>query len=297
MLSRRCVIEDLDLDQWKRLAALGLAHNHCRRLFVVHEAGRVVRCFDTVEGDQPPPFERVDKAQEAADALLAARAASGVERVWILDLEAYHAGLGESQAAVDPRAAVTVQLAAEWEQRWKEGACAVAPKTDFLHFGLPWLRLERFAAKMLPPSCTFVLGVFDGDALWATCFAQFQDGAIVGLSTSAALAEEDVRDVVGRDQHPFLLAAVANRYHRPAFGWFCQRPDFEAWMLAPTVADKEMIFQKALMASRATFDFNILLDRGLTVLGPINPGEAAVAGGDRDANPRTKAPAADPSNA
>jgi hypothetical protein len=160
--------------------------------------------------------------------------------------------------------------------------------------GLPWERLERFASKMLPPSCTFVLGVFDGDLLWTTLFVQFQDREITAISNSAALDPEDVRDVVGRDQHPFLLAAVANRYHRPAFGWFCERPDFEAWMRAPTVSDKDTVFQKALMAGRATFDFNILLDRGLTVLGPINPGEAAVAGADREANPRTKTPDSKP---
>ena len=136
----------------------------------------------------------------------------------------------------------------------------------------------------------FVLGVFEGEALWATLFAQFQDGQIVGLSTSAALDADDVKDVVGRDQHPFLLAAVANRYRRPAFGWFCERADFEAYLLAPTVEEKEVLFQTALMRNRATFDFNILLDKGLTALSPMNPGEAAIAGSERGDNPRTAVP-------
>src|SRR5665213_402826 len=199
MLSRRCLIEDLDVEQWKRLAALGLAQAKVRALYVVHEAGRVVRCYDSVAGEQSPPFEAVQDAQAQADELLAQRKAAGVEKVWVLDMEAYRAGVGMTQAALDPQAAITVQLACEWDQRWLGGACAVAPKTDFLYFGLPWGRLERFAAKMLPASCTFVLGVFDGDALWATCFVQFQDGVIVALSTSAALADEDVRDMVGLD--------------------------------------------------------------------------------------------------
>jgi hypothetical protein len=197
------------------------------------------------------------------------------------------AALGPDRPQADAQA--TLRAALEWE-RGRGAAAPEPPAGGLVHLGLPWGRLERFAARMLPPSCTFVLGVFDGDALWAACFAQFQDGRIVGLSGSAALEADDVRDVVGRDQHPFLLAAVANRYHRPAFGWFCQRADFEAWMRAPTVSDKEAVFQTALMSARATFDFNILLDRGLTVLGPINPGEAAVSGADREANPRTKSP-------
>jgi len=290
MLSRHCTIEDLDLDQWKRLASLAMAHWRCRRLFVAHEGGVVRRCLDTVAGEQPLPFAAVTDAQAQAEELLALRRADGVEMVWVLDLEAFHLALSAAQASLDPKAGITDYLALEWAQRFRPGACAVAPAGEYLHYGLPWGRLERFVSRMLPASCTYVLGVFDGDALWASCLVQFQDHKVVGISTSAALEPEDVRDVTGLDQHPFLLAAVANRYRRPAFGWFCSRTDFEAWMLAHTAQDKEEIFQKALMAKRAVFDFSILLDRGMTVLGPINPGEAALAGADRESNPRTRIP-------
>jgi hypothetical protein len=295
MLSRQCRFEDLDTDQWNRLSALALAQAGLRSLYVVHRAGRVLRCVDSRGAEEALPFDSVEDAQSQAEALLAQRRPAGVDAVWVLDLDAYRAALAAQQKGADVSAPVTAQLAREWEQRFAAGACAVAPRSEFLYFGLPWARLERFAARMLPPTCTFVLGVFDGEALWATCFAQFQEGSVVCVSTSAALDPEDVKDVVGLDQHPFLLAAVANRYKRPAFGWFCSRADFEAWMLAPGVADKEEIFQKAMMAGRAVFDFNILLDRGLTVLGPINPGEAALAGADRESNPRTKTP--DPADA
>lgn len=291
MLSTRCRIEDLDLAQWKRLSGLALAHARLRRLFVVHDAGRVLRCHDSVAGDQPLPYERITDAAAQAQALLDQAAPRGVEQVWILDPEAFHLALGQAQAALDPAVqGMDDYLAQEWQVRSRPETCAVAPASDFLFHGLPWQRLSRFVAKMAPPSCTFVLGVFDGDALWASLFAQLQDGQIVGLSTSAALDPEDVKDVVGRDQHPFLLATVANRYRRPAFGWFCQRPDFEAYMLARTVEAKDEVFQKALMQGRATFDFNILVDKGITPLGPMNPGEAAIAGVDRESNPRTQTP-------
>ena len=156
--------------------------------------------------------------------------------------------------------------------------------------GLPWERLGRFSARMLPPECVFVLGVFDGDALWASLFARIKAGQVWAVSSSAALDPDDVKDVVGRDQHPFLLATVANRYRLPAFGWFCQREDFEAYLSAPDVDAKDQVFQTALMRRRATFDFNILIDRGITPLSPVNPGSAAIAGTDREANPRTRTP-------
>jgi hypothetical protein len=290
LLAKDCLIEDLDLDQWKRLAALAMAHWKQRRLYVVHQAGTLVRAYDTVKGEQPLPAEALGDAQALAERLLAERAAEGVAAVWVLDLEAYHGAIGAVERGLDTGQGIDAYLGAEWLARFKEGACAYAPKGDFLFYGLPWERLTRFAQRMLPPSCTFVLGVFDGDALWATCFAQIQGGVIVGLSTSAALDPDDVKDVVGRDQHPFLLATVANRYRRPAFGWFCQREDFEAYMTANTVDAKDAVFQTALMKGRATFDFNILIDRGITPLAPMNPGEQAVAGVDREANPRTQTP-------
>ena len=174
---------------------------------------------------------------------------------------------------------------------WRAAALAPSPVPDgWRHLGLPWERLARFSARMLPPECVFVLGVFDGDALWASLFARIKAGQVQALSSSAALDPDDVKDVVGRDQHPFLLATVANRYRLPAFGWFCQREDFEAYLNAPSVETKDAAFQTALMKHRATFDFNIIIDRGITPLSSVNPGQAAIAGVDREANPRTRTP-------
>lgn len=294
MLHQRCVIEDLDLDQWQRLSHLGLASRRQRRFYVVHEGGKVVRALDTTQGEQPLPADKVDDAQALADKLYAAKQAEGVEQVWVLDLQSFHAEMAKVQSAFDPKAGMDLHLDHEHQARLSATGCGVAPKTDFLLYGLPWGRLSRFAQKMMPPACIYVLGVFDGDQLWATLFVQFKDQQIVGISTSAALDPDDVKDIIGRDQHPFLLTTVANRYRSPAFGWFCQREDFEAYMLATTVEAKDEVFQKALMANRATFDFNILIDRGITPLGPMNPGEAALAGAEREDNPRTALP--DPSD-
>jgi hypothetical protein len=168
------------------------------------------------------------------------------------------------------------------------GPCNVP--SGWENLGLPWERLERFSARMLPPDCVYVLGVFDGDSLWTSLFVRVHAGKAVAISGSAALDPDDVKDVVGRDQHPFLLATVANRYRLPSFGWFCQREDFEAYVCAADVDAKDQVFQTALMRHRATFDFNILVDRGITPLSSVNPGPAAIAGVDREANPRTRTP-------
>jgi hypothetical protein len=201
----------------------------------------------------------------------------------IEDMDPAHWGrlLTLAPNAMDPA------LASAWRDA---GAKPVAVPPDWKRLGLPWERLGRFSARMLPPECLFVLGVFDGDALWACLILRIRAGLVQGISGSAALDPDDVKDVVGRDQHPFLLATAANHYRLPAFGWFCQREDFEAYLRAPGVDDKDQIFQTALMQRRATFDFNILIDRGITPLSSVNPGSAAIAGVDREANPRTRTP-------
>ena len=77
---------------------------------------------------------------------------------------------------------------------------------------------------------------------------------------------------------------------KPAFGWFVERAVFEEYMQATDLEAKDEIFQKAIMKNQATFDFNILIDKGITAFSPINPGEAAIQGQDREANPRTQTP-------
>ncbi len=287
MLSPTALISDLNPVQWRRLTELAYGRPN-RRLFLIHEGGRPVKLYDSEGGALPTPTEPVGDPQAAADRLLASH--PGVSSAWVVDPEPFRKALAEVQAATSLDQNLDDYVLMEWERRREIQGFAMAPQGELLWHSLPLKRLKSFVEKMLPSTCSFVLAVFDGEALWASAIVQFQDKKIVAIQTTDALDQADLKDVVGRDQHPFLLSMVANTFRRPAFGWFVERPVFEAWMKAPDMEGKDEVFQRAIMENKATFDFNVLVDRHLTAFSPINPGEAAVQGQDRESNPRTRTP-------
>ena len=276
MLSQKVKIADLNLDQWRRLTQLVYHPEKSRKVLLLHEGGKPLKCWDTVSGELPLPALSVNDPQACADALHAQYPQA--YEVWVLEPEPFARKMSEIQAQASFATEQDVYALFEFEERLKTPGFAVAPRRDFFWHGAPIQRLQRFVEKMLPDSCVFVLGVFDGDQLWASLLVEFENKKIVSISTSDALPAEEVKEVVGRDQHPYFLSVAANAFRRPAFGWFVDREIFEAYMKAPELETKDEIFQKAIMNNRATFDFNILVARGITAFSPINPGQAAVQG-------------------
>lgn len=276
MLSQKVKITDLNLDQWRRLTQLVYHPEKSHKVLLLHEGGKPLKCWDTVSGELPLPDLSASDPQACADALHAQY--PQVYEVWVLEPEPFARKMSEIQAQASFATEQDVYALFEFEERLKTPGFAVAPKRDFFWHGAPIQRLQRFVEKMLPDSCVFVLGVFDGDQLWASLLVEFENKKIVSISTSDALPAEEVKEVVGRDQHPYFLSVAANAFRRPAFGWFVDREIFEAYMKAPELETKDEIFQKAIMNNRATFDFNILVARGITAFSPINPGQAAVQG-------------------
>lgn len=288
MLTQSCKIDHLNALQWRRLSQLAFGNRSPKRVFLLHENGKPVKLWKAGVGDLPLPSETVKDPQATADALKAAH--PDAYEAWVLDPESFAKTMSEIQSAARLDTEIDVFALYDFEERKKAPGHAVAPMRGLIWRGIPLRGVQRFVEKMLPDSCTFVLGVFDGDSLWASLLVQFENKKIVAISTSDALPADDVKDIIGRDQHPFFLNVVANTFRRPAFGWFVEKGDFEAWMKADDEDAKEEVFQTAIMQKRATFDFSILVDRGITAFSPMNPGEAAIAGQDREANPRTRTP-------
>ncbi len=288
MLSPKAKFIDLDLEHWKRLSELAYPLQRPRRLYLLHANGQPQRLWHSEQGDLAIPNGKVDDAKVWAQRLKSEHAQ--VDEVWVIEPDAFRKAMAKAQKDSLPQQDLDEYLLTEHETRSAAPGCAIEPAGDLIWHGLPLRRSRRFIEAMLPDTCAYVLAVFDGDKLWASLIAVFENKKIVTVTTTAALDPDDLKDVVGRDQHPFLIASVANTFKKPTFGWFVEKADFEAYMKAVTVEAKDEVFQTAIMQKRATFDFNILIDRHITPLAPMDPGTAAIQGQNREANPRTKTP-------
>jgi hypothetical protein len=276
LLDRNVKWVDLSLTHWRRLTELVYGQPDKRRLILVHENGVPVQYFDTQLGAQPLPKVKVEDAQSLAERL--AHENPDVWEVQVLDPEALRKNLSSLHADLRQDLDSDEFAFLLSEARAKAPGLGIAPKRDFLWHGVPIERLKKFVDLILPESCTYVLAVFDEIGVWASLLVQFENKKIVGISTFDALPAEELEGINGRDQHPYLLSLVANTFKRPTFGWFVDREDFVSYMKAPSVEQKDEIFQQALVAKRATFDYSILVERSVRVVSPIDPGPAAVQG-------------------
>lgn len=258
MLSRNPRIDGLGEQSWERLGGLAFAHeNLARRLVLLHRKGRALACWETQAGRLPLPCETVEDAQALAERLKAAH--PEVMEAWVVEPEALRANLAKAQMGLDLDMPLDRFWRSVWEHRMQGPGLGLAPRREFMWYGLPMARLQAFCENLLPASSCFILAVFEGEELWAGLLVEFEGPKLVVLHTVEALPAAELASARGLEAAPFLLALVANTLRRPAFGWFVPREDFEAWMRSPDAEAKAEIFQRGILEHRALFDASALM--------------------------------------
>jgi hypothetical protein len=274
MLSRDPRIDDISDLSWERLGGLAFAHeNLARRVVLLHRQGRALACWDTQAGRLPLPVQKVEDAQALAESLKAAHPEA--LEAWVVEPEALRAGLAKAQMGLDLGLDLDLFLRHVWEQRMQGSGLGLAPRREFMWYGLPMARLQKFCDSLLPERCCFTLAAFEGQALWAGLLAEFEGPKLVGLHTLDALPQAELSSAQGIEAAPFLLALVSNTLQRPAFGWFVERADLEAWMRCPDADAKAEIFQRSILERRSYFDAAALMPGAgrAESLKPIPPAE------------------------
>jgi hypothetical protein len=97
-------------------------------------------------------------------------------------------------------------------------------------YGWPHALLEGFFSRLSEPGI-ILLGVLDGEGIWAGCLGGVSRGGLDWLTTFNLLwmdepelaSRQSIKDL------PELCQAASSRFNRPAGGLFIYRDEFKAW--------------------------------------------------------------------
>lgn len=193
MLHKDVLMADIDVDQWRNAQRLLLrSAKAARRIVVIHDQGRVVKCRHTAQAPVVGAPERVvDPHRTARDLYEANASTTGTDFVVVMERDAvdrYFAAVQDSWD-IDEDLDVFVQRTYATLDEYADGI-ATWPGRARDTLGLQWrtgASRDQIAAALaaLPAGSVVVLGVHDADALWASLVLDVDgEGSVVSVTTA-----------------------------------------------------------------------------------------------------------------
>lgn len=216
MLHEDTQMVDIDVDHWRNLQNLLLdSAKGRRRIIVIHDNGEVVKLVHSQRKPVVGIVKRVDDPHLLAEQLFRANSGS-VDFVAVFERRAFDEYFGRVQATWRPTEDLDefvhrgYQLLDEYPNE-----IVTYPGRARKTLGLQWRlgasyeAIKEAVQGFVLPGTTIVLGVFEGDGLWATLVLGFDQDLRVKLVTTVdpteltahgrqALAEASVAWVEGR---------------------------------------------------------------------------------------------------
>jgi hypothetical protein len=266
MIDPHWSVIDLDPRTWRNLGRFFDPGQYIRAaqpgehgLFVLHEAGRLLRAVDTQRG------VRCDLAIAncAEPRALAERlfATGEWQRVHVIDKR--HLARVAREAPAEPRRDLTLDgyYRLVYQLLWdgSHGYVSVPPHPGHRHH-LTYAALKQFVSG-LPPESTLALGVFDDAGVAIGLVLELKDGRIVRVTTFEGLdlPEETMR--LSPDFLAQLWSRLEERFSPPAGVVLCSQAAFEGW-LAADLAGKGAFLHGALDQGEALWRLEV---HGVTV--------------------------------
>jgi hypothetical protein len=180
MLHENPLMVDANVDHWRNLQALILeSAKGKRRIIVIHEGGEILKFVHSKKEEIARPVERIDDPHSAAKAIFDANPGA-CDFVAVFERRGFDQYVGAFQDTwkADEDLDVYVQRTYAMMDQYPD-AIVTYPGRARDTLGLQW----RFGATYeggteairtyVDAESSVVLGVFDGDALWATLVLRF----------------------------------------------------------------------------------------------------------------------------
>lgn len=248
---------DIDVDQWRNAQSLLLSSaKAARRLVVIHERGTVVKFRHTDGAPCEGRVDVVDDPHRLARELYKANR-DKVDFVVVMERQAVDSYFAQVQNSwnIDEDLDEYVQRTYAAFDDYPEGIVTY-PGPARQVMGLQWntgvslAELNASVAALVPPETTVVLGVHDGEQLWASLVLDFDTQHKV---TSITTADPSVVEVAGSrdDVAEALVTWQRSVGKRVSVCLILDRDEAEPFLLA-IARDKAKELVELVAANKAT---------------------------------------------
>ena len=225
MLHENPLMVDANVDHWRNLQTLLLESAKGKpRIIVIHEDGVILKFVHSRRAEIVRPVDRIDDPHSAAKAIYEANPGT-CDFVAVFERRGFDRYFGAFQDTwrADEDLDVYVQRTYAMMDDYPD-AIVTHPGRARDTLGLQW----RFGASyeagtsairsLVPPETSVILGVFEGDALWATLVLRFDADHRADVVTTIDPTELSAtgRDALASE----AVAWVESRYGRCSIGLF-----------------------------------------------------------------------------
>ena len=220
MLHENPLMVDIDVDHWRNLQALLLeSAKGRRRIIVIHEDGEILKFVHSQRAEIVKPVDRVDDPHAVAERVYRANE-DKADFVAVFERRAFDRYFAEFQDTWRPDEDLDVFVHRTYAliDKYPDGIVTY-PGPARSTLGLQWrvgasyedvkAAVDRFVA----PDSTVVLGVFEGDALWATLVLRFDADHRADVVTTVDVSQ--LAPASGRDDAAAGVVAWVSRTYPP----------------------------------------------------------------------------------
>jgi hypothetical protein len=191
MLHENPLMEDIDVDHWRNLQSLILeSAKGKRRIIVIHEDGKIMKFVHSGREEIVKNVDKVDDPHDVAARVYADNAGKA-EFVAVFERHAFDTYFGRFQDTwrADEDLDEFVHRTYAMMDDFPDGI-VTHPGPARATLGLQWrvgashAAVKSIVGAFAPTNSTVVLGVFDGDDLWATLVLGFGDDRRINAVTT-----------------------------------------------------------------------------------------------------------------